>query len=125
MTARIVSLALDADLTAAYACIVWIGVMLSVVWTILMSDDPANAGLPKWDLRLRRIGVITMAFGFILSVLFGGDQGWAPWPTMLIIAFGFDFYMAAAIMTSHRRTEIRKMRERMAGIATDHRPIWN
>lgn len=107
MTARVVGYLIDGDFTALYAVLVWIAVVLALVWTILMHDDPANAGLPEWDLRLRRTGVLLMVAGFILSVLFGGNQGWAPWPTMLLIVFGFDFYLASAIFTLSRRKRIR------------------
>lgn len=107
MTARIIETILGADLTAPYAVLVWIGVILALIWAILMADDPANAGLPEWDLRLRRTGVIIMLFGMLLTVLFGGNQAWAPWPTSLITAFGFDFYLASAILTARHRSKLR------------------
>lgn len=123
MTARIIEYLLGADLTAAYAVLVWIGVLLAVAWSILMKDDPANHMRPVWELRLRRAGVIIMVGGFLLTVLFGGEQRWAPWPPMLIIVFGFDFYLAAATLTSARRAKMRDKMLAMRGMAADGRRV--
>lgn len=98
----------DTDFTVSYAVMVWAGVLLALAWAITMHTDPANANLPEWDQRFRRIGVIIMISGFIASVLFGGDKAWAPWPTMLIVIFGFDFYLAAAIFSIRQRLKIRE-----------------
>jgi peptidoglycan/LPS O-acetylase OafA/YrhL len=108
MTTRsVVEYLIDNDFTALYAVLVWAGVMLAVAWVIMMRDDPANSGLPEWDLRMRRAGIVTMVAGFILSVLFGGNQQWAPWPTMIVVVLGFDFYLASAILTQRHRVKIR------------------
>lgn len=120
MTARMMAYLIDSDFTATYAVLVWIGVFLAVGWAILMREDPANRGLPEWDLRLRRSGIIIMVAGFLLTVLFAGDQGWAPWPTMLLTIFGFDFYMGAALITASRR----RAHHLKNTIALDHR-MWN
>jgi hypothetical protein len=40
-------------------------------------------------------------------VLFGGNQQWAPWPTMIVVVLGFDFYLASAILTQRHRVKIR------------------
>lgn len=106
MIGRAVNFVIEWDWTAVYALMVWTGVLLALAWTILMPNDPANADLPEWDLRLRRTGVLVMVAGFLLTVLFGGDQGWKPWPPMLVIALGFDFYLAAAIFTAKRRARL-------------------
>ena len=114
MTTKVVDYFIENDFTAAYAVLVWIGVMLAVAWIKTMGDDPANKGLPEWDRRLRRVGIIIMLVGFLLSVLFGGDQKWAPWPTHIIIALGFDFYLAAALLTARHRAKIaEQVRERL------------
>lgn len=110
-TARIFDAFLERDFTELYAVLVWAAVMLAVTWSILLREDPANKGLPDWDLRLRTIGVAIIVFGLLLSVLFGGDRRWAPWPTMLVVAFGVDFYLAAAIFTGRRRHKLRKFLE--------------
>lgn len=94
---------LSADYTTPYQILVWIGVILAVIWTGKMRDDPANAALPEWDRTLRRAGVYIMAGGLLVTVLFGGDRAWAPWPPMLIIVFGFDFYFAASIGSLYLR----------------------
>ena len=98
----------EINFTDVYAVLVWAAVLLAVAWMILMKDDPANSGLPEWDLRLRRAGIFIMVAGFIVSVLFGGNQGWTPWPPMVLIVFGFDFYLAAAIFTGYRRAKLRQ-----------------
>ena len=103
-----------------FTILVWIGVLLAVVWTIMMRDDPANDGLPEWDLRLRRAGILTMVFGLSISVLFGNSQGWTPWPPMILVVVGFDFYLAAALLTSKPRV---RMADRLRRLAQDERPL--
>jgi hypothetical protein len=107
MIARALGFLLDYDWTAVHAVLVWAGVLLAVAWLSLMREDPANAGLPEWDLRLRRVGVVIVVAGFLIAVLFGGERLWTPWPPMVIVAFGFDFYLAATIFTVRRRARLR------------------
>lgn len=114
---RFINGVIDADWTDIYAVQVWVGVLLAVAWMNMMRDDPANARLPEWDLRLRRAGVLTMVAGFLLSVLFGGSQRWTPWPPMVLISFGFDFYLASAIFTTRHRARIRDDLIEMAAAA--------
>lgn len=109
---------LDSNWADTFTILVWIGVLLAVAWTIHMRVDPANDGLPEWDLRLRRFGVLTMVFGFLICVLFGHSQGWTPWPPMVLIALGFDFYLAAALVTKKRRSKAQRL------LARDERLRW-
>lgn len=117
MISRTLAYLMNGDFTATYAVLVWCGVFLAVGWVILMREDPANRGLPEWDLRLRRGGILFMVAGLLLTVLYGGDQGLAPWPTMLVTVFGFDFYMGAALITASRRRRAHLKNI----IALDHR----
>lgn len=121
MMARLFQFLNDTNWTDFYAVLVWASVLLAVSWVILLAEDPANNGLPEWDLRLRRFGVIVMVAGFLLSVLVGGDKAWTPWWPMVLIIFGFDFYLAAAIFTGRRRA---RMLAAAALIASDARPAW-
>lgn len=106
MIGRAINFIIEFDWTALYAVIVWIGVLLAVAWVILMEKDPANEHLPVWELRFRRFGIYVMVGGFLLSVLFAGNQGWTPWPPMLVIAFGFDAFLGAAILSTVHRTKL-------------------
>ncbi len=69
----------------------------------LMNDDPTHKALPAWQRRSSRFGVGIMIGGFLVTVLFGGERAWAPWPPMVIIIIGFDLYIASAIWTSKHR----------------------
>lgn len=125
MLGRAVDFVIEWDWTALYAVFVWAAVLLAVTWTISMKDDPANFGLPEWNLRLRRTGILLMVGGFLISVLFGGSQGWTPWPPMVLIVFGFDFYLATALLTGWQRTRLRAHISAFnrIGFSKPHHPI--
>lgn len=110
MIRSVVTGIIETNWTDLYAVLVWVSVLLSVCWMIQMREDPANTDLPEWDLRLRRAGIFMVVAGLIVSVLFGGSQGWTPWPPMVLIVFGFDFYLAAAIYSGYHRTQVRQVR---------------
>lgn len=106
---------LDQDYSQLYTILVWLGVLLVVAWVIVMHDDPANVDLAPWQPRLLRTGVIIMITGFLLSVLFGGDRKWIPWPTSVVVISGFDFFIGSAIYIVRRRTALFKAAARNKG----------
>jgi hypothetical protein len=53
----------------------------------------------------------------MISVLFGGQMKWVPWPPMILIVFGFVFYLSAAIFTGQRRTRIAKQFAELHGLS--------
>lgn len=106
----LMALILKTDLTVPYAVLVWAGMLLSVWWLIVMRNDPTNRGVPEWHLRIRRTGTILITIGFMLTVLFGGDLAWTPWPPMLLVALGFDVYLAGSILVASRRCKLFNQR---------------
>lgn len=120
MTTGTIDYLLSQDTTAFYAVLVWVGAFETVAWAILMHADPANANIPARDLRLHRWGILIMLMGFLASVLLGGRQAWAPWPTMLLVAFGFDFYIGVSIYTIVRRVNVWGGRAALKQLLTGH-----
>lgn len=120
MTTNAIDYLVNLDMTVFYAVLVWIGAFLTVTWAILMRADPANGPdrVHHVDLRLHRWGILIMLAGFLASVLLGGRQAWAPWPTMLIVIFGFDFYIAVSIFTVVRRAKVWGNGERLKQLLT-------
>lgn len=65
-----------------------------------------------------------MMMGFLLSVLFGGDRKWVPWPTSVLVIAGFDFFLASAIYIVKRRTKLFALGEdKLRGFGTKGRQL--
>src|SRR4051812_32010934 len=91
------------DFSDIYASLVWIAAALGVGWTGTIWTDPANLHCAKWTLHMRRLGMLVSVAGLLVSVLFGGSMGWVPWPPMVIVVAGLNFYLAGSILCAQAR----------------------
>lgn len=96
----------DADLTTLYIILVWAAEILCVMWMVVLAKDPANLHVTQWHLMLRRLGVLFIGVGLLCTVLFAGNQNWAPWPPTLIFVAGLDLYLLASILSAYKRMKV-------------------
>lgn len=106
MLDHLIKFVLGADLTTPYTILVWIAAILAVALMALTYEDPANRFASKIEQQLRRVGMLVLIGGLLSTVLFGGSQGWTPWPPMILVVLGLDLHLAGVIMSVRCRVKI-------------------
>ena len=106
--AKMTDLLKESDLTDIYIVVSIIGALLSVYWTAMMKDDPANNHAPRIYIFMRMFFITAMAMGMLTSVWFSLNSNWTPWVTETIVNISIVGFLWFSIQATRIRIKTCK-----------------